>query len=264
MTSLSILPTFTTKLVRIFLGLMMAMLATNGYTWGGEGHQVVASLAATQLTAKARAEVDRLLAIEPGETLQSISTWADEHRNPATGPWHYVNFPRNTCTYDAARDCPDGHCVVGVIGKQLEVLASNAPDEARLKALKYVVHFVADVHQPLHAGYADDKGGNSYQIQAFEKGSNLHAMWDSGLIKNLHEDVGALTRRLISKGHAPSAIDLNVVHAAEESCKIVGTEGFYPERKVGQDYVQRYTPVMEQRLTLAGTRLASLLNRLFR
>ena len=242
----------------------MSLLVSNALAWGKEGHQVVASLAETQLTAKAHAEVDRLLALEPGTTLQSISTWPDEHRNPATGRWHYVNFPRNTCTYDAGRDCPDGNCVVGAIAKQLEVLASSAPDDARLKALKYVVHFEADVHQPLHTGYADDKGGNSYQIQAFGHGTNLHAMWDSGLIKNLHEDVDALTKRLISKNNAPNAADLNVVHAAEESCKIVGTAGFYPERKVGQDYVERYTPVMEQRLTVAGARLAGLLNRVFR
>ena len=86
----------------------LSVVVTNSMAWGKEGHQVVASLAETQLTAKAHAEVDRLLALEPGTTLQSISTWADEHRNPATGPWHYVNFPRNTCTYDAGRDCPDG------------------------------------------------------------------------------------------------------------------------------------------------------------
>lgn len=153
--------------------------------------------------------------------------------------------------------------MVGAIAKQLEILASNASDDTRIKALKYVVHFVADVHQPLHAGYFDDRGGNKYQLQAFGHGTNLHAMWDSGLIKNLDEDVDPLTKRLISKRNAPNAADLNMVHAAEESCKIVGTAGFYPERKVGQDYVERYTPVMEQRLTAAGARLAGLLNRVF-
>src|ERR1035437_3614835 len=254
----------TRAILRSAFAVAIALLVTNAFAWGKEGHQVVASLAETQLTAKARSEVDRLLSLEPGTTLQSISTWADEHRNPATGRWHYVNFPRNTCTYDAGRDCPDGNCVVGAIAKQLEVLASSAPDDARLKALKYVVHFEADVHQPLHAGYLDDKGGNSYQIQAVGHGTNLHAVWDSGLIKNLNEDVDTLTKRLISKGQAPNAGDLNVVHAAEESCKIVGTAGFYPERKVGQDYVERFTPVMEERLTVAGARLAGLLNRVFR
>jgi hypothetical protein len=242
----------------------MALLVANAFAWGKEGHQVIASLAATQLTVKAHAEVDRLLALEPGETLQSISTWPDEHRNPATGPWHYVNFPRTTCTYDAVRDCPDGHCVVGAIGKQLEILTSNASDEARLRALKYVVHFVGDVHQPLHAGYLDDKGGNTYQLQAFMRGSNLHALWDSGLIRNLNEDTEMLTKRLLAKGTRSNAGDLSMVHAAEESCKIVDMEGFYPERKVGQDYIDKFTPVMELRLKVAGTRLAGLLNRVFR
>lgn len=107
--------TKTLSMVRTAFGLLMALLATDVFAWGKEGHQVVANLAATQLTAKARAEVDRLLALEPGAILQTISTWADEHRNPQTASWHYVNFPRDTCAYDAARDCPDGNCVVGVI-----------------------------------------------------------------------------------------------------------------------------------------------------
>src|ERR1035437_4973768 len=265
LTSFPVSPMHSRTIFQATVAVAMSLLFSNALAWGKEGHQVVASLAETQLSAKARSEVDRLLSLEPGATLQSISTWPDEHRNPATGRWHYVNFPRNTCAYEAARDCPDGNCVVGAIAKQLEVLASSAPDDARLKALKYVVHFEADVHQPLHAGYLDDKGGNTYQLQAFGRGTNLHAMWDSGLIKNLHEDVDALTKRLISKGNAPNAADLNVVHAAEESCKIVGRAGFYPaERKVGQDYVERYTPVVEQRLTVAGARLAGLLNRVFR
>jgi hypothetical protein len=249
---------------RSAIAIAMALLITNVYAWGKEGHQVVAKLAETQLTAKARTEVDRLLALEAGATLSSISTWPDEQRNRATSPWHYLNFPRDTCTYDAARDCPEDNCVVGAIGKQLEILASNAPDDARLIALKYVVHFVSDVHQPLHAGYGDDKGGNSYQLQAFGKGGNLHSLWDSALIRNLNEDVDTLTKRLISRGKAPNAADLNVVNAAEESCKIVGTLGFYPARTVGSDYVAQFTPVLEQRLVVAGARLAALLNRAFR
>lgn len=81
---------------------------------------------------------------------------------PVQASWHYVNFTRGDCAYDESRDCPDGYCVVGSIKRQLQVLASNAPDDRRLTALKYVVHFVGDVRQPLHAGFLDDKGGNKY------------------------------------------------------------------------------------------------------
>lgn len=216
---------------------------------GTQGHHVAANIAQAKLTPRARAELDRLLALEPGETLASISTWADEHRNPAAAPWHFVNFPRDSCTYDAERDCPGGNCVVGAIERQLKILTSDATDDKKLTALKYVVHFVGDVHQPLHAGYLDDKGGNTYQLQAFMRGSNLHALWDVGLIRNLNEDPAAMTSRLLLKSLPDQAADLNMAHAAEESCRIVGTEGFYPERRVGLDYIEKYTPTLEQRVT---------------
>lgn len=88
-------------IVRSLLFIAMSVLVTNTLAWGTEGHQVIAAIAQAQLTTKARSEVNRLLALEPGETLQSISTWPDEHRGAATGSWHYVNFPRETCAYDA-------------------------------------------------------------------------------------------------------------------------------------------------------------------
>jgi nuclease S1 len=209
----------------LIVAILSLAFATNGSAWGTQGHQVVANLAYAQLTAKAKTEVGRLLAFEPGATLASISIWADETRNRTTAPWHYVNFPRDTCTYAAQRDCPDGQCVVGAIERQLAVLASEAPGEKRLNALKYVVHFVADVHQPLHAGYADDRGGNRYQLQTFGRGANLQALWDTALIENTDTAVEKLT--------AIHADDVDPAHAAQESCRIVGMAGFYPERKVG-------------------------------
>ena len=229
--------------------------------WGNQGHQVVASLAQARLTTKACAEVESLLALEPGETLASTSAWADEHRNPATAAWHYINFPKNTCAYDRQRDCPDGNCVVEAINKQLEVLTSGAPAEKRLTALKWVVHLVADVHQPLHAGYAEDRGGNQYQLQAFMRGSNLHALWDVGLIKNMVLTNEALTARLQAK--PVHGGEFSATSAAEESCRIVGTAGVYPDRKVDVPYIEQFTPVMEQRLAAAGTRLAGILNGVF-
>ncbi len=247
---------------------LVLLLPTPARAWGSQGHQVVANLAQAQLSAKAKREVDRLLAQEPGETLASISTWADEHRNPATAPWHYINFPKNSCTYSAERDCPDGQCVVAAIDRQRDILASTAADEVRLRALKYLVHLVADIHQPLHAGYGEDRGGNSYQLQAFMRGTNLHAFWDSGLIRALDQDTEVMTARLGSSNVSAARRQeleraggtFNAVQAAEESCRIVGQPGFYPGRLVDQAYVQRFTPIVEQRIQLAGARLAGLIN----
>lgn len=250
--------------MKLLLTIVLSLLVTNVFGWGTQGHHVIAGIAAAQLTPKAKQEVDRLLALEPGETLTSISTWADEHRNPATAAWHYVNFPRNSCTYDQQRDCSDGQCVVEIISKQLEILASSASDAKRLLALKYVVHLVGDVHQPLHAGYREDRGGNTYQLQAFMRGSNLHALWDVGLIRNLKEDAEDLTNRLRKSQISAGSEAFRSGQAAEESCNIVGIDGFYPERKLGADYIERFTPIMEQRLAVAGARLAGALNRAFR
>ena len=236
--------------------LALSAFATNARAWGTQGHQVITLIAEQQLTPKATEQVKKLLALEPGATLASISTWADEHRNPATAPWHYINFPKNTCTYDAARDCHDGNCVVAAIDKQLE--------EKRLTALKYVVHLVADVHQPLHAGYGEDRGGNMYQLQAFMRGSNLHAVWDTGLIKNLAVSNEELVTKLGPVSAISRVTQVDARGIAEESCKIVGTIGFYPDRKVGADYVERFTPVMEQRLVTAASRLAGWLNQVLR
>ncbi len=251
-----------------WLSLILVLLPTAVQAWGGQGHQVVANLAQAQLSVKAKRAVERLLALEPGQTLASISTWADEHRSPATAAWHYVNFPKNSCSYSVDRDCPDGQCVVAAIDRQRDILASNAADEVRLRALKYLVHLVADVHQPLHAGYGEDRGGNSYQLQAFMRGTNLHAFWDSGLIRALDQDTDVMTTRLGSSNASPARRQeleraggtFNAAQAAEESCRIVGQPGFYPGRLVDQAYIQRFTPIMEQRLQMAGARLAVLIN----
>jgi nuclease S1 len=226
--------------------------------WGAQGHQLVAEYAQDRLSSQARAEIDRLLALEPGASLVSVSTWADEKRSPATAAWHYLNFPRDAdCSYDAAISCIDGNCVVGSIERQAAILASNAPDAERLKAMKYLVHMVADVHQPLHAGFADDRGGNKFQIQAYGRGTNLHALWDSALIDNWPGGMPALRMAMAA---ADAERDGDAVVAAQESCRIVSSVGFYPGgRKVGADYEQHWSATLVQRLSTAGARLAVVL-----
>ena len=221
---------------------------------------MISLIAQSPLTPKARGEVDRLLKLEPGATLYSISTWADEHRNPSTAPWHYVNFPRETCVYEQSRDCPDSKCVVGAIERQSKILASAATDEERLAALKYLVHFVGDVHQPLHAGYIDDKGGNTYQLQAFMRGTDLHALWDTAIIRSFDEDSVTLAQRLSSLAQSQVKSEWTAIEAAQESCMIVGMPGYYPKRQVGMDYVDKFKPTLERRLIQAGARLAKTLN----
>ena len=241
--------------------LLAAMVfSTQAAAWGSQGHQVVAAMAWELLQPATRAEVKRLLALEPGETLESLSTWADEHRNPATGPWHYVNFPRGNCQYEPERDCPDGNCVVAAIERERVIWASNANDKTRLKALKYLVHLVADIHQPLHAGYRDDRGGNQFQLRAFMRGSNLHAVWDSGLLRQLDMDNQALVAVLQKVPVPPAKLHVAMAEVAEESCRLVAQPGFYPPDRIDQAYVKQFSPVMLARLATAARRLAWMLD----
>lgn len=240
----------------------IALVLPAAHAWGPQGHQVIASMAQARLSPRAGAEVARLLALEPGATLASISTWADEQRSPQTAAWHYVNFPQGSCRFDAARDCPDGNCVVAAIQRQLDILGSGAPAEERLTALKFVVHLVGDIHQPLHAGHAEDRGGNTYQLEAFLRGSNLHAVWDLWLIRHLDLSNEALAARLQSRPAPDGAFQPALV--AEESCRIVASPGFYPGRRIDVPYITQFMPVMEERLAWAAARLADALNRLWR
>jgi hypothetical protein len=106
------------------------MLSQPAFAWGEDGHKIIAMLAEAQLTPAARKETHRLLALEPGQTLASISTWADQHRNPTTARWHYVNFPRGNCNYEPERDCADGKCIVSAIDRQTEILVEHGTEPA--------------------------------------------------------------------------------------------------------------------------------------
>src|SRR5690606_27820481 len=150
--------------------------------WGRVGHRVVARVAAARLSDRARREVRTLLG---GQTLAEISTWADEVRNdrPETSTWHYVNIPVTDSVYRADKYCPASGCVISALEQQLALLRDRRqPHAVRAEALKWVVHLVGDVHQPLHSGDRGDRGGNDVTVWLGLRRTNLHSLWDSGLI----------------------------------------------------------------------------------
>jgi hypothetical protein len=134
------------RIFRLGVALVAGAICTDIATaWGGEGHRLIVVFASARLSASAKAAIDQLLALEPGATLATISTWTDEARAPMTAPWHYVNFSHDAgCHYEAATLCVGGSCVVSGIDRRVAVLASKAPDEERLEAPKYVVQLVGD------------------------------------------------------------------------------------------------------------------------
>ena len=263
-----------TGMTRPFFVLLLALVLVpaDALAWGRLGHRLVAALAWDELTPTTRARIDALLAGEPDPTLPGIASWADELRehDPALGKrsskWHYVNIAEDGCVYQQALHCPNGDCVVEAIKAQTAILAdASKPKAERLQALKFVVHFVGDVHQPLHAGYAHDKGGNDFQVQFNGKGSNLHSLWDSGMLNATGLDEPAYLARLRAM---PLAVPLArkplppaSVQWAQESCEVAVRPGFYPARNViGADYVDAWLPIAEAQLRRGGTQLAATLN----
>jgi len=250
-------------------------MAPAAHAWGPLGHSVVAELAQRHLSPAAEAQVEHLLSLENKTRLADVASWPDEIRNDPnrqdlwkeTRGLHYINFTSEKCNYVPPRDCPDGHCVVAAIEHYSDILADKKQsDQVRLEALKFVVHFIGDEHQPLHAGYRDDKGGNDYQVQMDGKGSNLHRVWDSGLLLTHTHDWQAyadeLDKRGLVKLPAPIApLDNPAAQWAEESCLATGKPGFYPNgHKIDDAYVQAQLPLAEERLREAGRRLAEVLN----
>lgn len=233
--------------------------------WGPEGHRIVSQIATDRLNPAARAAVAAILADEPEPSLVGVANWADEVRDERTGPLHYINFPIGDCHYQPARDCPGGRCVIAAIDSAVSVLKDRkATAEQRRVALKQLVHFAGDVHQPLHGGRAEDRGGNTVPLQWHGEDSNLHKLWDVALIEAIEPDWQRYVERLAAKAAGVELGPLTADAWAMESCLIVAAPGFYPaDHEPGPEYLTAWRGTVDVRLNLAGLRLAALLNALF-
>jgi hypothetical protein len=168
--------------------LAMTLLAPATWAWGPTGHQAIARLAALHLNPRAQQEIAKLL--EENETLITVSTWADQVRpqRKETGPWHFIDIPIDAERGDWETYCPAQGCVIRKINELIAFLKSGQGDRTqRAEALKFLVHFVGDLHQPLHAGEKGDRGGNDVPVVFFDKAANLHWIWDSSIIDRLFE-----------------------------------------------------------------------------
>lgn len=269
--------------------LLMALLAASApvAAWSKLGHRMVGELAQRHLTPAAAAQVRALLAGEPDPTLSGVAYWADALRDDdpprfkATSRWHYVNAAgEGGCGFDPARDCADGGCVISAIEAQRASLADRTqPREARRDALKFLVHLVGDIHQPMHAGDRPDAGGNRFQVslatqlepEAYARdkyvkgimGTNLHSVWDYYLLGETRLPLKAYSDRLDALPWPPAAntARLDPIGWAKESCSLIVAADIYPlQHKMDQGYIAQWRPTAEHRVRLAGWRLANLLN----
>ena len=272
--------------LRALCALCLFATCLPAFAWAALGHRLVGVLAERHLDPAAEAEVHALLAGEPDPTLAGVAAWVDALRNSdpprfkATSRWHYINAQGGGCDFDLARDCPDGNCVVAQIEKQSAILADRTqPPAARRDALKFLVHLVGDVHQPLHAGDRTDAGGNRYQVslvttlepEAYAKdnyvdgvmGTNLHAVWDYYILGADGLSLPQYARKLDALPWPPA--DEVPVFApmgwAKESCRLIEARHIYPDtHKLDDAYLDAFRPLAEQRIRQAAWRLAQVLN----
>ena len=246
------------------------LLCPVALAWGPSGHQAAGQIASAYLNPQARAAVQQILG---EQSLAAAGLWADEVRSDHTYDWikplHYINVPRGADHVDLARDCPGGQCVAGAIVKYRDMLQNpQATPEEKLLALRLLVHFVEDIHQPMHVGYADDKGGNMITLTLLGKPTNLHAVWDSGIIENRIAGQGwkawsdSLQQRITPEQQAAWAKDTDPTTWAAESLALV--RAIYPalpaNAALDQQYVDTNFVTVEERVQKAGVRLAAVLN----
>ena len=255
------------------------------YAWGPEGHTLVAQIAEAELTPQVRARVLEILG--PGKTMASVSSWADEVRNSRreTAPWHYIDIPIDKPHLDMARDCANGDCVIAKIEQFRDVLKNPAtPPDQRREALMFIIHFVGDMHQPLHCSDNNDHGGNGVRIVFSGRPGNLHGLWDSGMLQRIGTEEALLpgmTRE--AEHHRKKWAKGTVRDWAEESHKdaqktvygklpklphaqpapVPGATSALPPAPpvtITPMYEHKADPLIVGQIERAGVRLASLLN----
>jgi hypothetical protein len=243
------------------------LLPSPAFAWGKTGHRASAAVADTHLGGLARAHVREILGVE---SLAEAANWSDEMRaNPdpfwqkTANPWHYVTV--GGFEYDRAPPEGDALEALRLFTRMLRDPKTSVAH--RQLALRFIVHLVGDLHQPLHNGRPGDRGGNDVKVKWFGRDTNLHAVWDSALIEETGYSFSELAERLERHTSAADVIawwNPNPKDWIRESVQL--RERIYPaagETELGYKYIYDHTPSVELRLKQGGIRLAAYLNALF-
>jgi S1/P1 Nuclease len=243
-------------------------------SWGSTGHRTIGIIAERHLTPQAKAAVQDLL---QGESLADASTWADEVRRnkgyTQSKNWHFLNQPpglNEQQFYNAIKNMGTDNIYGAVLQCQIDLQSANTTAQQKNEALKYIIHFVGDIHQPMHISNKDDLGGNKIQINYDGRGTNLHTLWDSKLIdhQGLSEEQMADQYDHASPGQIKTWQSAPMIKWLWESYQISSTLyteiGQLSKRKLGDSYYQAHIGIIQTRIEQAGIRLAGLLNNLFK
>lgn len=259
--------------------LMFTLAAPQSWAWGRDGHRITALVAESYLTPETKAAIAALL---HGQKISDIASWADDVRSshPETGPWHFVDIPKDQPKFDRDRDCPVSKadpkspwrdCITDrILYFEGRLGDETLPEDQRAEALKYLVHFMGDIHQPFHA-IGDARGGNGISVafmgsnQCGSYKCNLHGVWDESILEHRglsNEKYRDLLLKEIKEnnwermsGGEPTTW-ANVSH--HYSADAFAPNGALLDHK----YVEEETKVVDAELALGGLRLARVLNRI--
>ena len=255
------------KLSFLVLSLITISVCANTPDWGATGHRAVGEIAEGYLTKKAKKQIEKLL---DGESLALVSTHGDDIKSDSKfrkySVWHYVNMPFGV-KYEDAEKNPDGDLVVGIQTCIKVIKDENASKEDKAFHLKMLVHLIGDLHQPMHVGLKEDKGGNDFQVQWFRSGTNLHSVWDSKMINhyNMTYTELASNERELSKEQVKKLQEGTIIDWVNETQKYA-IEAYGSTEKgknLGYRYMYDNFHIVRSQLQKGGIRLAKVLNDLF-
>jgi len=250
------------------------------WAWGRDGHTAIGILAVNQLQQDALRELESIIRPLNKQAMAEDCNWPDAIRETDEGAWsgplHYVNVPRGIDTYDQARDCPlhplhldhpdgpDRYCVTEAIKHYAAGLGNRqASNDERRQAFAWLCHLVGDLHQPLHAGFADDRGGNDINVKYKGEEMNLHRFWDSGLIS---EQAGSW-QYLVGKTASFPAIQADsdwspekVEEWTSESHQLAERAAYPSKKKIKDSFEKQSWEHIHQQIALAASRLALIIN----
>jgi len=236
--------------------------------WGQTGHRVTGAIAERYLSRKARKQISKLLG---GQSVAQASTFADEIKSDRSfsrySNWHYVNYPMDS-TYALSEKSEYGDIVRGSEYCISVLRNPGSTREEKVFHLKLLIHFIGDLHQPMHAGRSEDRGGNDIQVRWFNRGSNLHRVWDSDMIESYGMSFSELAEELLrtsTRNQMEQAMRGTIVEWVEESHVLAKEVYLSVEKgeKLSYRYSYDYKEMMFERLRLGGWRLAYILNEVF-
>jgi hypothetical protein len=255
------------SIIFILLLVFVQLQAKEGPKWGPTGHRTIGQIAETHLSKKAKKQMDNLLR---GQGLAFVSTFGDEIKSDKQYDkyynWHFVNFPFDT-KYEDSDKSPKGDIVTGIDYCIKTLKDPNSSEQDKVFYLKLLVHLIGDLHQPLHVGRSEDRGGNDIKLQWHYKNSNLHRVWDSDMIEfwnmsyqELADNATVLSREQINSIQNGTILDWT--YESQKLAKKVYASAKMDD-KLSYNYSYKHFDEVRSQLQKAGIRLAKVLNDIF-